>query len=437
MNTLNITRIAEKVKFAQIPIKGKSDLEVSIFPLASARSFRTAKSHKYQPIEKAEYLLGNGRKMTAMFSASAYAKNDAFAMAKADCLAETYRPENIFISKDLINYQTGELYDGYGVLQVGVASRISPAYQKYASRRARKRTKEKIDAYKLTSRQDWRFATFTLPHLKTDVATVLKVTTRAMELLKKRKFWIDNVDGAFFGEEMTVGDGSTFYFTHYHVHTHVLILGRYVYQWKLADFWTDCVEKACAEFGVEFLMRNLESNRLMVDIRSVKKYAKKHSVTMDDALLELHKYTTKGSDFEKVPEKELLEIEYALSGRQMVKSYGIFNERKGTSLSKTLPLIQPHTVHGSKFKPKFERRERKVKSLVKMGRDLILEGKRDEWLRILRLTMQTRREYRRNYLAVKYRYATFATLDGVTWSGVSSQKYYGRNRRPFVRGERD
>jgi hypothetical protein len=360
--------------------------------------------------------------MTAMFSASAYAKNDAFAMAKADCFAETYRPENIFISKDLINYQTGELYDGYGVLQFGSASRICPAYQQYASRRARKRTREKIDAHKLTSRQDWRFATFTLPHLKTDVATVLKITTRAMELLKKRKFWIDNVDGAFFGEEMTVGDGSTFYFTHYHVHTHVLMLGRYVYQWKLADFWTDCVEKACAEFGVEFLMRNLESNRLMVDIRSVKKYAKKHSVTMDDALLELHKYTVKGTDFEKVPEKELLEIEYALIGRQMVKSFGIFNKRKGTSLSKTLPLIQPHTVDGSKSKPKFERRERKVKSLVKMGQDLILEGKRDDWLRILRLTMQTRREYRRNYLAVKHRFATFATLDGVIWSGVSNSK---------------
>jgi hypothetical protein len=377
---------------------------------------------KYQPLEKAGYLLRNGRKMTAMFSASASANNDAFAMAMADCFAETYRPENIFISQDLINYQTGELFDGYGVLQVGVASRVSPAYQKFASCRARKRTKEKIDSHKLTSRQDWRFATFTLPHLKTDFATVLKITTRAMELLKKRKLWIDNVDGAFFGEEMTVGDSSTFYFIHYHVHTHVLILGRFVYQWELANIWTDCVEKACAEFGVEFLMRNLDSNRLMVDVRNVKKYAKKHSIKMDDALLELHKYTTKGSDFEKVPQRELLEIEYALRGRQMVKSYGIFNKRKGTSLSKDTSLDSPHTVDGSEPRPKFERRERKVKSLVKMGQDLILEGKRDDWLRILRFTMQTRREYRRNYLAVKHRHATFATLDGRTWSGVSRYK---------------
>jgi hypothetical protein len=376
----------------------------------------------FSPLDKANYLYRSGKQISARFEASAVTKNDAYAIAVADCLNETYRSENIYCAEDLVNYETGEIFDGYGILQNAVNTRLSPAYQKFASQRARKRVKKIIDEYKTVVGQDWRFATFTMPYLRTDIATVLAIESRALELLKKRKTWIDAVDGAFFGEEMTIGSSSTFYNIHYHVHSHVLMLGRYIPQWNLANVWTDCVEKSCLEFGVEFLMRNMTSNRLSVDIRDVRKHAKNEQMEMESALEELCKYTSKGSEFEKVPLEKLTEIFYALSNRQMIKSFGDFNQRKGKNKKVPTSLDTPHTFDGETNKPKFERRKRKVKSLAKLGEEMILQGKRESWLSILRLTMQTRREFRRNYLAMKYRHSTFATLDGKTWSGISRHK---------------
>jgi hypothetical protein len=379
----------------------------------------------YSPADKAEYLLRSGAKMSKLFSASAFLNKDARAIAAADCLLETYKPENIYVAKDLVNYQTGEVFDGYGVLQAGVASRLSPAYQRFASSRARKRTEVRIASHKQLVGQDWRFATFTMPFLKADVDKVFAIISRAAELLKKRKIFHSNVDGAFCGEELTIGDASTAYFTHFHSHIHILMLGKYIDQGELADEWTDCVERACREVGVEFSMPNLKTNRLIVDIRSVKKYAKRRSVTMQDALLEVCKYTTKGSDFEKVPVEQLVEIEAALRGRQMVKSYGIFNNHKGktraigTTLGRDTSLDTLHTTDGETVKPKFKRNERKLKSLVELGEGMISSGKRDVWLKILYLTMESRRDFRRRQLAMKYSRATFKTLDGKSWNGVS------------------
>jgi protein gp37 len=389
----------------------------------SVKILQSALSEVYTPMDKGGYLLRSGQRISNLFSASAFLKKDAKAMAIADCLSETYKPENIYVSRNIVNYQTGEVFDGYGVLQSGVASRLSPAYQKFASSRARKRAEARISRYKQLVWQEWRFATFTIPFLKADVGVVLGIVSRAMELLKKRRVFCSNVDGAFCGEELTIGDGSTAHFTHFHSHIHVLMLGRYIEQRKLADEWTDCVEKACREFGVDFSIPNLKTNRLIVDIRSVKKYAKKRSITMGNSLLEVCKYVVKGSDFEKVPVKQLVEIETALRGRQMVKAYGVFNNHKGraegVTLDKDTSLDTLHTIDGEAFKPKFKRTERKLKSLVELGEEMISGGKREAWLKILYLTMQSRREFRQKQLAMKYPRATFRTLDGRTWNGVS------------------
>lgn len=386
----------------------------------SVKILQPALASVYTPTDKAEHLLRTGQRISNLFSASAFLKKDAKSTAIADCLLETYKPENVYVSRGVINYQTGEVFDGYGVLQAGVASRLSPAYQRFASSRARKRAEVKISNYKQLVWQEWRFATFTIPFLKADIGTVLGIVSRAMELLKKRKIFRSNVDGAFCGEELTIGDGSSARFTHFHSHIHVLMLGKYIDQGKLADEWTDCVEKACREFRVDFSIPNLKTNRLIVDIRNVKKYAKKRSITMADSLLEVCKYVVKGSDFNKVPVEQLVEIETALRGRQMVKPYGIFNNHRGrtesVNLGKDTSLDTLHTTDG---KPRFKRNERVVKSLVKLGQELIETGRRGEWLKILRLTMESRREFRRRSLAMKYPHAVFETLDGRRWIGVS------------------
>jgi hypothetical protein len=146
---------------------------------------------------------------------------------------------------------------------------------------------------------------------------------------------------------------------------------------------------------------------------------------MQDSLLEVCKYTTKGSDFEKVPVEQLVEIEAVLRNRQMVKSYGIFNNHRGkakgigTNLYGDTSLDTQHTTDGETVKPRFRRNERKVQSLVELGKEMISSGKREVWLKVLRLTMQSRREFRRKQFAMKYPFSSFRTLDGRRWDGVS------------------
>jgi hypothetical protein len=385
------------------------------------RRQREAQPKIFTSSDKAVHLMQNGLKMAHLFEKSAHLVGDVRAMAIADCLRETYQLKNIYTAADLVNHRTGELFDGYGALNHGVATRMSPAYLTASMRRTRKRITAKIESAKPLVGQNWRFLTLTLPYLKADVATVFAIQSQAIEWFKKRKVWTQNVGGAFFGEELIIGGESTFTFTHFHGHIHTLMLGKYIDQWQLADAWTDCVEKACAKFGVEFLMRNLVSNRLMTHISDVRKYANSKAMKMDEAVQELCKYTTKGSDFEKVPVAEIVEIEAALHGRKMVRDYGIFNNQKGKGEKEktgehTSLDTQCTTDGAAMLKPKS-----KPMSLLQRGIRLIEEGKRAHWLQILHLEMETRRDFRRQQLAFKYPNAAFQTLDGERWFGVSTR----------------
>jgi hypothetical protein len=169
-------------------------------------------------------------------------------------------------------------------------------------------------------------------------------------------------------------------------------------------------------------MRNMVSNRLTVDIKDVSTYAKKKGKSLDDAVEELCKYVVKGSDYEKVPVAELVDIDEALFNRQMIKSYGDFNNQKGKgneeTKSKDTSLDTKYITDGAAhLKPKRARRP----SMVETGVRLILDGKRDEWLRIIRVTMEHRREFRVEQLAWKYPHACFRTLDGGRWFGVAER----------------
>jgi hypothetical protein len=376
----------------------------------------------YSASDKAVYLMQNGKTLANRFRESALLNLDARAVAKSDLLIETYRARNIFHAADMHNGTTGELFDGYGVLVQLVSSRMSPAYLSAQGRRARKRIRAKIDETKLLVGERYRFLTLTMPYLETDVATVLKIKDRAATLFKKRKLWTANVRAAFIAEEMTVGESSTIIYTHFNAHSHALLVSKYIQQWKIADVWTDCVEKACAEYGVEFLMRNLVGNRLTVDIRDVETYGKKKGRTLDESVDELCKYVVKGSDFDKVPVEKLVEIEDALFKRQMIKSYGDFNSQNGREKSETVnertSLDTKYITDGdARFKPKQPRKP----PLVDVGVEMILDGRRGDWLEMLGVVAEHRRKFRVDYLARKMPFATFRTLDGRRWFGVSER----------------
>ncbi len=346
---------------------------------------------------------------------SAAMNQDAAAMARADCIAETSSSDNLYFSENQINYETGELFDGRGSLVETVASRFCPFYLSKSSRRARREKREDLARVKPKQFDLLRFITLTMPNLQTDFETTIKILFRAFSLLKKREIFTENVTGAIYGYENTVGAEN-----HHHAHVHILAWSRWINQTELSEVWTQCVEKACAEIGVKCAV-NTFHGRMIVDIRLTKKKASgRGTMAVEDALQEVCKYLTKGSDFDKVPVGELSRIEKVLQNRQMVGSYGECNARKGRAeLSKDdesqpkqkvfTSLDTPNIIDGEKLKARRE-------NLIELGTRLILDGKRAEFRRLLRRKMQERRAFRKRQLALLYPDARFCTLAGAVWS---------------------
>ncbi len=373
------------------------------------------KTREFSALEKSQYQQNQGLKMSKRLLLSAAMNRDAEGMARADCIAETSSSDNIYFSEGQINFETGELFDGRGSLVETVASRFCPFYLSKSSRRARREKREDLARVKPKQFDLLRFITLTMPNLQTDFETTIKVLFRAFSLLKKREIFTGNVTGAVYGYENTVGAES-----HHHAHVHVLAWSRWINQSELAESWTDCVEKACAEIGVKCVV-NTSHGRMIVDIRLTRKKASgRGTIAVEAALQEVCKYLTKGSDFEKVPVAELSRIEKVLQNRQMVGSYGECNRRKGkagTARTDEKPLERPvltsldtpNIIDGEKVKPKRE-------TLTEIGMRMILDGKRAEFRRLLKRKMQERRAFRKRQLALLYPGARFCTLSGAAWS---------------------
>jgi hypothetical protein len=372
-------------------------------------------SRRFSAREKAQYRQKQGEKIAAKLFLSAAMNGDAEMMARADCIAETASSDNLYFSVDQMNFETGELYDGNGSLLETVASRFCPSYLSKAARRARKQMREALARVRPKRFDLQRFITLTMPNLQTDFETTIKILFRAFSLLKKREIFTRNVTGAIYGYENTVGAAN-----HHHAHVHILAWSGWINQTELSAVWTDCVAKACAEIGVKCTVAT-SSGRMIVDIRLVRRKATgRGTIAQEDALQEVCKYLTKGSDFDKLPVVELAAIERTLQRRQMVGSYGECNARKG-KVERSKPgetyskrgsltsLDTPNINDGVRVKLKRD-------NLVKVGTRMILDGNRAEWLKLLRRKMQERRAFRKRQLAMLYPSATFCTLSGAAWS---------------------
>jgi hypothetical protein len=376
---------------------------------------RSPAKRQFSALEKAQYRQRQGLKMSKRLFISAEMNQDAETMARADCIAETASSDNLYHSVDQVNYETGECYEGYGTLTETVASRLCPSYLSKSSRRARREKREDLERVKPKQFDLLRFITLTMPNLQTDFETTIEILFEAFALLKKREIFTKNVTGAIYGHETTVGAEN-----HHHSHIHILAWSHWINQTELSEVWTQCVEKVCAKRGVSCVV-NTSHGRMIVDIRLTRKKASgRGTIAVDDAIQEVCKYLTKGSDFDKLPIAELSKIEKALKGRQLVGSYGECNSRRGkgkvSEISEIEPestaftsLDTPNVVDGRKIKVKRE-------TVVEVGTRMILAGKRSEFRRWLKRKMSERRAFRKRQLALLYPAATFYTLSGAAWS---------------------
>ncbi len=240
---------------------------------------------------------------------------------------------NHFVAENLYT-KDGECYTGYGSWNVTPSS-LDSAYVKAKSKTSKKiilaalelckqhLASNKIRAYK-------HFITFTSPPLVgVGLGNTLDLENYAFSLLRKREYFKDNIYGAVIGTEFTLGAPYKkqnrvwdFELDFFHAHKHSICFGKWIDVELLKIEWTECLEMAAKKFG--YKLDFTTSNGLAVVQRQTVWNEEK-------AIDELAKYVCSGSTFDDLPASEIIAVEQALNGRQMISTFGKCNNRKGTS----------------------------------------------------------------------------------------------------------
>lgn len=339
--------------------------------------------------------------------AAALARNDAAALAASDLLRESAQPDNIFMAEDLSG-SDGELFDGYGSLTFST-TRLDPEYLAWSARRTRKRAVEYLNRCKPQAGEHLQLLTVTMPKSGADYALTMTLLRAALVLLKKRKWFKENVRGAVIGNEFTRGQAGE----HWHTHAHLLCWAKRISWEELGSQWTSCLASAARRLGVSAAFEpTTVHGKAIVDIERVtNKGIGRKSVTMDEAVRRVCGYIVKGSDFSKVPQAQKLDVMRVLDNCRLFETFGECNFRKGRGTKKTVCyVLNKNTNDGAD--PKSRRA-----SLRDIGTEMIQQGKRPEWLQLLGAKMQKQRAWRMVQLAQTNPHATFTTLDGRVWRG--------------------
>jgi hypothetical protein len=298
-----------------------------------------------------------GLTMAARLRRAGMAVGSAAAQHRAYLIEQCAAAENVWVAQNLDaeNPESGlvEMFDGVGVLS-GCGSRFCPSCCADLRRRSRRRARAGLAAVVLEAFEAERCVTLTTPTCQR--ATVLEANSfinGAFRRLSKKSFWRDRVRGAIKGVEFTLGALG------YHAHIHLIVISKFIerdsaaetesVKWRAArkakasarglrvleslpslgnlqSVWESCLlaeaktrgwlvarsnaaaEAAAAAGGVWLDWRRVEG--IMVDVRSIRSKRggnESETISQQDALNEVLKYATKGSDWLKLPDQELVE----------------------------------------------------------------------------------------------------------------------------------
>ena len=244
-----------------------------------------------------------------------------------------------------------------------------------------------------------------------------KIFNKAWTLFRKRKYFIENIRGAAKGEEFTFTENG------YHYHAHLLCISKFLRFQEFRNEWTKCVRKAFEEYDTSFDV-NTKDGLLNVVIKKVTSSKK----GLKDAIQQVCKYLTKSDSWEKIPEKDLVEIASKKRAWRMFELIGSFRKVKDINKAKNSSKktgndsqdnildIQylsdgegsdSDSLSSSSPRIKLKKRRRALdwrKHIEKFGLDSYIERLKGE--------VKSAQRYRRGYLRFKHLYASLKTMDG-------------------------
>jgi hypothetical protein len=340
--------------------------------------------------------------------------------------------ENHWVGDDLHNTETGELYAGNGNLW-SCGSKLCPSCVAKASNRSRKELQLALKNRKLMTGEMYQFITLTIPNPNLSLIQTRIIIDRIWTLFRKRDYFKQKIRGGSKSEEFTLTANG------YHYHYHLLCVTRFLNFNEFRRVWTECIKTAFREFNLPCEFKT-NDKLAMVKIKRLSS-----SVNgLRGAIQEVCKYVTKSDNWEKLPQKDLIEIASIKRFWRMFEIFGSFKTQRNTnlvldspnvfityliaklvfeilkSIESGTPFAIVHTkqisdgenVGGPDNLPeKVPKRRREVS-----WRRYILENGLYSYYDKLIEQVDKTRYARKCFLSLKYKFATFRTLDGVSFS---------------------
>jgi hypothetical protein len=341
---------------------------------------------------------------------------------------------NHFVGDDLHNRETGELYAGNGNLW-GCGSKLCPSCIAKASNRSRKELTLSLKNQKLRSGENYQFITLTMPNPNLPLLQTRGIMDRAWSLFRKREYFIEKVRGGSKSEEFTITENG------YHYHFHLLCVTRFLSFDKFRREWTECLRIAFRELNLPCDF-NTADGLAMVKIKRLNS-----SVNgLKGAVQEVCKYVTKSDSWEKISENDLLDIAKVERFPRMFELFRFFRTQRNANAVLEHPNVFITYLLFQLIIDVIEN----IKKIIESGENTILDTKEindgenssepeelpdkvpkterqanwrkyiaefglEDYLERLAEQVYNTREARKSFLKYRYEYASFQTMDGVSF----------------------